>query len=164
MWQLAQFAQAQGLSLFLLGAKPGVADQAAERLRQQFPDLRIVGRHHGYFDKTPGHPDNVTVLQQIDTARPDILIVGFGMPTQEQWLKDNWGQLNVKVALTGGAVFDYVSKNLARGPRWMTDHGLEWLARLLIEPRRLWRRYLIGNPVFLWRVLMQRFGLRRYDD
>ncbi|MCA1688781.1 MAG: WecB/TagA/CpsF family glycosyltransferase, partial [Actinobacteria bacterium] len=83
-------------------------------------------------------------------------LVGFGMPLQEYWLMENRNRLDANVALTGGAVFDYVSGELRRGPRVLTENGLEWLARLLIEPRRLWRRYLIGNPLFLARVLEQR--------
>jgi len=80
------------------------------------------------------------------------------MPIQERWLKQNWDRLECNVAFTGGAVFDYISGELRRPPRWMTSHGLEWLGRLIIEPRRLWRRYIIGNTLFLWRVVKQRFG------
>ena len=159
MWQLAQFAESRGFTFFFLGARPGVADKAAARLKERFPDLRIVGTHHGYFDKTPGSLENEAVIQKINAARPNILIIGFGMPLQERWLMENWDRIEANVALTGGAVFDYVSGELRRPPRWMTDHGLEWLGRLIIEPRRLWKRYLIGNPLFLWRVLKQRLGL-----
>jgi N-acetylglucosaminyldiphosphoundecaprenol N-acetyl-beta-D-mannosaminyltransferase len=74
---------------------------------------------------------------------------------------ENWPTVNASVALTGGGVFDYVSGRLARAPRLLSDHGFEWLGRLILEPRRLWRRYLIGNPLFLWRVLRQRFGPTR---
>jgi N-acetylglucosaminyldiphosphoundecaprenol N-acetyl-beta-D-mannosaminyltransferase len=160
-WQLAQMCADNDLSLFLLGAKPGTAEQAAAHLQECYPKLRIAGIHHGYFDKTAGHPDNEAVVQAINAAKPDILLVGFGMPLQEQWLLENWEKVDARVALTGGAVFDYVSGRLQRGPRWMTDHGLEWLARLLIEPHRLWRRYVLGNPLFLWRVIRERFGLTR---
>ena len=76
---------------------------------------------------------------------------------------ENWNQVAANVALTGGAVFDYVSGELRRGPRWMTDNGLEWLARLAIEPRRLWQRYLIGIPLFFWRILKQRLRLLQVD-
>jgi N-acetylglucosaminyldiphosphoundecaprenol N-acetyl-beta-D-mannosaminyltransferase len=76
----------------------------------------------------------------------------MGMPIQELWLEENWDRVNANIALTGGAVFDYISGDLKRAPHWMTDHGLEWLGRLIIEPRRLWKRYMIGNPLFLWRV------------
>ena len=159
MWQLAEFVEPRGFTLFFLGARPRVADKAAACLIERFPDLHIVGIHHGYFDKAPGSPENEAVIQQINDVQPNILVIGFGMPLQEQWLMRNWERIEANVALTGGAVFDYVSGQLRRGPRWMTDHNMEWLARLIIEPRRLWRRYLIGNPLFLWRVLKQRFGL-----
>jgi len=162
-WQLAEFAEPRSFTSFFLGAYPGVAEKAAARLKERFPNLRVVGTHHGYFDKTPGNPENEAVIQQINAVKPNILIVGFGMPLQERWLMENWERIEANVALTGGAVFDYVSGELRRPPQWMTDHGLEWLGRLIIEPRRLWQRYLIGNPLFLWRVLKQRLGLLHLD-
>jgi N-acetylglucosaminyldiphosphoundecaprenol N-acetyl-beta-D-mannosaminyltransferase len=122
------------------------------------PGLDISGIHHGHFDHTPGSRENEAVVRRVNAARPDILIVGLGMPLQERWLMENRHTIDAGVALTGGAVFDYVSGGLRRGPRLLTDNGFEWLARLLIEPRRLWRRYLIGNPLFLLRVLGQRLG------
>jgi N-acetylglucosaminyldiphosphoundecaprenol N-acetyl-beta-D-mannosaminyltransferase len=100
--------------------------------------------------------ENQAVIQAINAAKPDILIVGLGTLHQEHWLKENWHSLEAHVALAVGAAFDYVSGEVARGPRWMTDNGLEWLSRLVVEPRRLWRRYVIGNPLFLWRILLQR--------
>jgi N-acetylglucosaminyldiphosphoundecaprenol N-acetyl-beta-D-mannosaminyltransferase len=154
-WRLAAFAQAEGLSLFLLGAGPGVAEKAAQRLRTRLPGLNISGVEHGYFDRTPGSRENEAVLRTVSAARPDIIIVGMGMPLQERWLMENRHRIDAGVALTGGAVFDYVSGGLRRGPRLLTDNGFEWLARLLVEPRRLWRRYLIGNPLFLLRVFGQ---------
>ena len=157
-WQLAAFAEEEGLSLFLLGAAPGVAQRAARRLLERHPGLRISGVGHGYFDHTPGSPENEAVLREINTARPDLLLVGLGMPLQERWLMQNRDRLEAGVALTGGAVFDYVSGGLLRGPPLLTDNGFEWLGRLLVEPRRLWRRYLLGNPLFLLRVLRQRLG------
>jgi N-acetylglucosaminyldiphosphoundecaprenol N-acetyl-beta-D-mannosaminyltransferase len=163
IWQLAQFAESRGLTLFFLGAQPGIAQKAAARLLERFPNLSIVGTHHGYFDKTPGSPENEAVVQGINAVQPNLLIVGFGMPLQERWLMENWNGLQANVALTGGAVFDYVSGELRRAPRWMTDHSLEWLGRFLIEPRRLWQRYLVGNPLFIWRVLGQRLGLLKFD-
>jgi N-acetylglucosaminyldiphosphoundecaprenol N-acetyl-beta-D-mannosaminyltransferase len=156
MWQLAAFAEREGLSLFLLGARPGVAERAAARLEERHPDLKITGAHHGYFNRTVGAPENEAVIAEINAARPDLLLVGLGMPLQERWLMQNWNRLDARVALTGGAVFDYVSGELKRGPRILTDNGFEWLARLLIEPGRLWRRYVVGNPIFLARVLVQR--------
>lgn len=159
MGQLAEIACLHDFTLFFLGARPGVADKAATRLKERFPYLRIVGTQHGYFDKTPGSPGNEAVLRKINAVKPHLLLIGFGMPIQERWLMDNWERIEANVALTGGAIFDYLSGEVRRGPRWMTDYGLEWLARLIIEPRRLWRRYIIGNPLFLWRVFKQRLGL-----
>lgn len=155
-WDLAEFAETRGFTFFFLGAKRGVAEKAAANLKTRFPALSIVGTHHGYFDKTNGSMENEAVIDKINALRPDILIVGFGMPLQERWLRENWDRIDANITLTGGAVFDYVSGELQRGPRWMTDHGLEWLARLIIEPRRLWKRYIIGNPVFIYRVIRQR--------
>lgn len=159
IWQLAEFSVLKDFSFFFLGAKPGVAEKAADNLRSTYPDLRVEGVHHGYFDKHRGSKENEWVLEQINQAEPNILIVGFGMPLQERWLKENWRFINANIALTGGAVFDYVSEEVERAPRWMTENGLEWLGRLMIEPRRLWQRYLLGNPLFMWRIIKQRFGI-----
>lgn len=156
MWRLAGFAAREGLSIYLLGSGPGVAEEAAIRLRQRHPALRVAGAGHGHFDKTPGTEENEAVLARVSAAAPDILVVGFGMPLQERWLAENRDRLGSGVALAGGAAFDYVSGRLRRGPHLLTDNGFEWLARLLVEPSRLWRRYLLGNPLFVARVLRER--------
>jgi N-acetylglucosaminyldiphosphoundecaprenol N-acetyl-beta-D-mannosaminyltransferase len=154
MWQLAALAAERDWSFYFLGARPGVAERAATQLRAQHPRLRVAGVQDGYFERVGA--ENDAVVDAINAAAPDILVVGLGMPLQEAWLRDNWERLDVPIALTGGAVFDYLSGTLRRAPRWMTGSGLEWLGRLAIEPRRLWRRYLLGNPLFLARVLRQR--------
>lgn len=163
MWQLCAFAESEGHSLFLLGAKEGISEQARDKLMQTFPQLNIVGTHHGYFTKTPEHPENQAVIEVINRTKPDILMVSFGMPLQEKWLLENWDSLDANVALTGGAALDYISGNLRRAPKWMTDNGLEWLGRLIIEPRRLWQRYVIGNPLFLFRVLQYRIAKHQHE-
>ncbi|HEY6711502.1 MAG TPA: WecB/TagA/CpsF family glycosyltransferase [Rubrobacter sp.] len=155
IWRLAGFAAAEGFSFYFLGAPPSVAQEAARRLRERYPGLRIVGIRHGYFDHSAGSTENEAVLEEINATAPDILLVGLGMPLQERWLTQNRYRLDARVALTGGAVFDYVSRRVRRGPRILTESGFEWLARLLHEPRRLWRRYILGNPLFLLRVLRQ---------
>jgi N-acetylglucosaminyldiphosphoundecaprenol N-acetyl-beta-D-mannosaminyltransferase len=159
IWQLAEFAEPHGYTFYFLGARPGIAEQAAQNLRKRFPTLKITGVRNGYFDKTANSKENEAVIADINVCRPNILVLGMGMPLQERWLMENWDRLNVNVVLTGGAVFDYISGDLQRAPKWMTDNGLEWLGRLLIEPRRLWKRYVLGNPLFLWRVFQQRLGL-----
>lgn len=162
--QLAERAANRGYSLFLIGSQDGVAQKAAQKLETRFPHIKIVGTHHGYADKTPGHADNEVVLQKINAAKPDILLVGFGMPIQERWLDNNWDRIDAHVALTVGALFDYMTGEVVRAPRIFTDNGLEWLGRLVIEPRRLWKRYVIGIPLFLLRLLGESYGLmRRYN-
>jgi N-acetylglucosaminyldiphosphoundecaprenol N-acetyl-beta-D-mannosaminyltransferase len=155
-WKLSEFANKNNYSLFLLGAKPGIATEAEKKLYAKFPNIVIAGTHNGYFDKSFNSRENQQVIQKINSVKPNILIVAFGMPIQERWLMENWPQIDANIALTGGAVFDYLSGRLRRAPRWMTENGLEWLGRLVIEPRRLWRRYLLGNPIFLLRILKQR--------
>ena len=151
--ELMQSIRGQQCSVYLLGAAPGVAGRAAQTLTSRTPDLRIAGYMHGLFDKTPGSVENKAVIEQINAVRPALLLVAFGMPQQEEWLAQNWASLDVQVALCVGALFDTLAGDIWRAPRWVTDHGLEWLARLLVEPGRLWRRYLIGNPLFFWRIL-----------
>lgn len=162
--QLAELCAQNNFSLGLIGSKAGIAEMVAEILRNENPLLNVPFTHHGYFNKTLGHTENETIIQSINTAKPDILLVGFGMPLQEKWIKENFDRLDVKVFMPVGAAFDYVSGTVRRAPRWMTDHGFEWLGRLIIEPRRLWKRYIIGIPLFFWRVLLQRLGLLKIQD
>jgi N-acetylglucosaminyldiphosphoundecaprenol N-acetyl-beta-D-mannosaminyltransferase len=142
-----------GYSLYFLGARDGVAAHAARVLMARHPGLRVLGTHHGYFDTRSESVESAGVVAAINASAPDILVVGLGMPAQERWIADHWQRLAVRVAIPVGALFDYVARTVPRGPRWMTDRGFEWLARLAVEPRRLWRRYLIGNAQFLWRVV-----------
>lgn len=147
---LAKLAAREHLSLFLLGGEPGSAEEAAARLVAEQPELRIVGT-------APGFDVGSTTVERIRGARPDILLVGMGTPTQERWIEENREALDVPVVWAVGALFDFVSGRIPRGPAWMTDHGLEWLCRLAAEPEKLWRRYAFGNPRFLLRVLRARW-------
>jgi N-acetylglucosaminyldiphosphoundecaprenol N-acetyl-beta-D-mannosaminyltransferase len=159
MWELAEFAESRNFSFYFLGAKPGTAQKAAERIHNRYRNIRILGYHHGYFDKSKNSYETKALIHSINKLKPNILVLGFGMPTQERWLMENWDRIDTNIALSGGAVFDYISGDLRRAPEWMTDHSLEWLGRLIIEPKRLWKRYLLGNPLFLWRVFMQRLNI-----
>jgi len=95
------------------------------------------------------------VLEDINTRRPDILLVGMGTPKQELWVQRNADRLDVDVLWTVGSLFDYVSLRTPRAPAWLADNGLEWIFRLAVEPQRMWRRYLLGNPMFVSRVMAQ---------
>ena len=109
MWQFAELCAEKGFSLFLLGAREGVVGKAAQTLKDHCPNLKIVGIHHGYFNKASFHPENQAVIEMIRKSAPDILVVGFGMPAQEMWLIENWDDLNIHIAMNGGAVFDFIS-------------------------------------------------------
>lgn len=162
--ELAAVCGGKGLSIFLLGGRPEVAGKAAAKLVESAPGFRAAGAWHGYFDRELDGRENREVVARINQAAADILLVGFGMPLQEKWIEENRAGLDASVIMTVGAAFDYLAGEVRRAPRWATTRGLEWLGRLLVEPRRLWRRYLIGNPLFFWRVFLHTFGLQRESD
>jgi N-acetylglucosaminyldiphosphoundecaprenol N-acetyl-beta-D-mannosaminyltransferase len=137
-------------SIYLLAGKPGVANRAIQKLTQIAPNLIVQG-HHGYFDKQG--LENDRVIQKINQFKPDILYVGFGMPLQEQWIIDNIDRIDARVFIPLGACLDFYTGSVYRGPKVLTDMGLEWLTRLVTEPYRLWSRYIIGNPIFFYRLL-----------
>ncbi|HSO99108.1 MAG TPA: WecB/TagA/CpsF family glycosyltransferase [Solirubrobacteraceae bacterium] len=151
IWDLAALCEASGQSIYLLGSEPPIAREAAERLRRSFPHLNVVGSHHGYF--ALGSPHNDRVVEDIVAHNPSIVLVGMGTPKQELWVDHYADAFDGAVVWTVGALFDYVSGHVPRAPHWLADNGLEWIFRLAIEPTRMWRRYLIGNPIFLGRVM-----------
>jgi N-acetylglucosaminyldiphosphoundecaprenol N-acetyl-beta-D-mannosaminyltransferase len=151
---VAAWAEEHGHSLYFLGGRPGVAAQAARNFVERHPRLRIAGTHHGYFAKSG--PESEAVVAGIGEARPDVLLVCFGMPVQEQWVVANAPQLSAHVVLTGGAALDYAAGIAVPTPPWMVRMELEWLFRLWMEPRRLFTRYVVGNPEFVARVLAEK--------
>jgi N-acetylglucosaminyldiphosphoundecaprenol N-acetyl-beta-D-mannosaminyltransferase len=153
IWGLATLCELSGSSIYLLGSEPPIAREASARLQRWYPRLEIAGAHHGYFDLDSPH--NERVIEDIRDARPDIVLVGMGTPKQELWVDRYADRLDGAVVWTVGALFDYVSGHMPRAPRWLADNGLEWIFRLAIEPRRMWRRYLLGNPAFLGKVLTE---------
>lgn len=158
-WQICASCESKEQSLFFLGSKPGIAAEAAERARERFPRIKIVGVHEGYFAKEG--PENDEVLVKINEARPDILLTCFGMPVQEMWIRENWQKIDSHVFLAGGAALEYAAGRVPIAPGWMVRMHLEWLFRFLLEPRRLFSRYIVGNPLFLCRVLRERLGRSR---
>jgi N-acetylglucosaminyldiphosphoundecaprenol N-acetyl-beta-D-mannosaminyltransferase len=152
---LLERVAARNWRLFYLGSKPGVADKGVEMLRKKYPGLRMkVG--HGYFD--PAGEANESVLEEIRRFAPEVVMIGMGMPRQEQWIADNINSLGSAVVLPCGAAIDYVAGEIPTPPRWAGRWGLEWLYRLLAEPGRLWKRYLV-EPWFVL-LLIGRHWLR----
>ena len=148
---LCETAARENLPIYLLGARPCVAQAVADNMVKCFPELKIAGTRHGYF--TPEEEESVVAA--INDSGAQILFVAFGAPFQELWL-DRWrDRLAPPVVMGVGGLFDFYSGRMPRAPMWMREMGLEWLYRLIQEPRRMWRRYLVGNPLFLMRMWQQ---------
>ena len=145
-------------NVFLLGSKPGVAEKAVDVFNREIPGLKLRF-HHGYFNKDADSPENMAVLHAINSFNTHVLLVGMGMPIQENWIAENINRLNVNVAWALGAYMDYFAGVKPLPPRWMGRIGLEWLSRLCCEPSRLWRRYLI-EPWFIL-FLIARYIIQR---
>jgi N-acetylglucosaminyldiphosphoundecaprenol N-acetyl-beta-D-mannosaminyltransferase len=150
--ELCESLAFSGKRLFLFGAKPGRAEQAACWARKSYPGLRIAGALDGYRDSA--RP--AETLSTIRDSRPDVVLVALGAPLQEKWIQQHRADFGNCILIGVGGLFDYYSGNIPRAPRWMRQTGLEWVFRLMQEPGRLWRRYLLGNAVFLGRVLHER--------
>jgi N-acetylglucosaminyldiphosphoundecaprenol N-acetyl-beta-D-mannosaminyltransferase len=166
----------RGYSYFMLGSDEATVAVAADYARRTFPGWTLAGCHHGYLsDDGPAESDNAdptnsrrptaagriaatAAIQQVNAARPDVLLVGMGNPLQEQWIRRHLAELEVPLCLGIGGLFDYWAGNVSRAPRWLRRLGHEWLWRLFQQPRLKARRYLIGNPLFLARVLRERLG------
>lgn len=153
---LCELAREVDARLYFLGAKPGIAARARDKLQARYPGLRIVGEHHGYFQRNGA--EETALIDTINSSGAAILLVAFGVPAQEYWIQRHRHQLSATVLMGVGGLFDFYSDTIPRAPRWLRRWGLEWTYRLYQEPRRLFRRYIIGNPLFVWRVLRWRWG------
>lgn len=149
----------QGWRIFFVGGRPEVAARAAEILRKEAPGLTLEVAH-GFFDAGPESRENQALVQRIREYRPHLLVVGMGMPRQEQWILQELERLPPCVVMNLGALMDYVAGAVPTPPRWMSRLGFEWLARLATEPRRLASRYLV-EPWFLLPHLIRDLRGRR---
>jgi N-acetylglucosaminyldiphosphoundecaprenol N-acetyl-beta-D-mannosaminyltransferase len=147
----------QGYRQFFYGGASGVPEKLATRLQSRFPGLQICGIYSPPFRPLSPAEDKA-VVEHINAANPDVLWVGMSTPKQERWMAEHVRRLSSPVLIGVGAAFDFHAGLKKQAPRWIQRGGLEWLFRLLMEPRRLWRRYLLNNPKFLWLVLLQALG------
>jgi exopolysaccharide biosynthesis WecB/TagA/CpsF family protein len=154
---LLERAAARGWPVYFLGADPGVAEAAAAALRRRYPALEVAGCRHGFI--ATGEEDDVVAVVRHSGA--GLLLVGMGNPLQERWLDRNMARTGARLGIGVGAFFDFQAGVVPRAPRWMNRTGIEWVHRLGQEPGRLWRRYLVGNPLFLGRVVAARLRHRR---
>jgi len=152
---------AAGHRHFFFGGRDGVADRLARMMREKFPGVPIVGT----LTPAVGSAEELCTPETaalINQTRPDIVWVGVSSPKQEFWMSCMRSMLEAPVLIGVGAAFDFHSGGVRQAPRWMQRAGLEWLFRLVQEPRRLWRRYLVDNPWFLFELARQKLGLKRY--
>ncbi len=157
--RLCASAARHGLSIYLYGSRTEVLDAWIDRLRGQFPTLRIAGAEPSRF-RTLTPEEHEALDARIVASGADIVFVGLGCPRQEVFVFEHADALSRPV-LAVGAAFDFNAGRVAQAPRWMQDHGLEWLFRLATEPRRLWRRYLFLNPLYCLMIAAQGIGLRK---
>ena len=152
MLALCDAGQARGLSHYFYGSTPPILDQLTDRLRARFPQMDIAGTHAPPFGPPPDAPDPA-VVDRLNASGADVIWVGLGSPKQGLWMATYRPHLKASLLIGVGAAFEILSESRAQAPRWMQRSGLEWTFRLALEPRRLWRRYLVYNPRFVWAVM-----------
>ena len=149
IFKIARNAEALNHRIFLLGASQAVIEKVTKILKERFPELQIAGYHNGYFD----NDDNTINL--IKKTKPDIIFIGMGAPRQEKWIYKNKNILDIPILMGVGGSFDVIAGNVSRAPSWIQKIGMEWCYRLIQEPRRLWKRYLFTNAVFVLLFIQQ---------
>ena len=157
---LCEAVEASSLGLYLMGGRPGVAEAAAAWMTDHYPHLKISGFHHGYFTEL----EQPEVVAEIKASGASVLLVALGAPRQDKWIAMHQQELGVKVAIGVGGLLDFYSGRIQRAPVWMRELGMEWFYRFSQEPRRMWRRYFLGNAVFLLRVMRERMQTRRFQQ
>ena len=161
-WDLFEFEMnqlnAKGGRCMFMGSSPMVLKKIMEKAAVEYPNIEVVTYSPPYkqeFDKE----DNEAIVSAINAANPDLLWIGMTAPKQEKWVYQHWDKLDIHCHVgTIGAVFDFYAGTAKRAPKWWQEHSLEWLYRLAIEPKRMWRRYVIGNPLFLWNIGYEKTG------
>lgn len=162
MLGLCQRSVTRGYRHFLYGGKPGVAEELRAELIRRFPGLQIVGTYTPPFRPlNPGEEEDLR--SQLETSQADVLWCGLSTPKQERFISAYCHRMPVKLMVGVGAAFDLLSGNLSEAPDWMKRAGLQWLYRLMKEPKRLWRRYLLNNPRFAWLTFLQLTGLKGFQ-
>lgn len=161
MLRLSEYSVEYGIKHYYYGGGEGVPEQLADTLQARYPGLNVVGTVSPPFRELTDE-EQVALIADINAADPDIVWVGLGSPKQDFWMARYREQINAPVLIGVGAAFDFHTGRILQAPHWIQQAALEWLFRLVMEPRRLWRRYVIYNPKFLWHVLLQETGLRNY--
>ena len=159
--KVAQAFAERGLSIYLYGSKPEILVQLVSNLQQRFPTLQIAGCEPSKFRRLT-EQERSEVIQRIKASGANAVFLGLGCPRQEVWAYEYRDHLHLPI-LAVGAAFDFFAGSLPQAPKLLQDYGLEWLYRLVQEPTRLWQRYLILNPMYLWNILLQYIGAKRFQ-
>ena len=162
--KLCAVAAKRKYRLYFLGGNPGDAVKAKEVLIQRNPGLTVEGCYCPPFGFEKDENENNKIVELIKTAKPDVLFVGLGAPKQEKWIYKHYRKIEVPVTIGVGVSFSFAAGTIKRAPVWMQKAGLEWSWRLMMEPRRLWRRYLIGNSLFVYWLIKEKFHSQREDQ
>ena len=163
-WDLFEFEMnrlnEKGGKCFFMGSSEKVLSLIKQRAATDYPNI-VVETYSPPYKPEFSEEDNQNIINAINNANPDLLWIGMTAPKQEKWAYRHWSELNINCHCgTIGAVFDFYAGTYQRAPQWWQKHSLEWLYRLIKEPKRMWRRYLIGNPLFLWNILKEKFKHR----
>ena len=161
MLDVCAWSETSGCKHFFYGGADGVAELLAQKLKAKFPKLQVVGTYTPPF-RALNETEVKALQEQIRVAQPDMLWVGLSTPKQEKFMAEFLPQLDVTLMVGMGAAFDFHSGRISQAPRWMQRTGLEWFYRLCCEPRRLWKRYLRNNPLFVLNFFLQRTGLKKF--
>ena len=162
MLALSAVSAQRGYSQFYLGGQPGVAEELAATFQQRFPGLPVAGAYAPPF-RALSATEEAALIARINGSSAQVIWVGLGSPKQDLWMAHYRERLSAPLLVGVGAAFDFFTGRQRQAPRWMQRGGLEWFFRLVSEPRRLWRRYVVYNPKFVVALALQRAGLRRYD-
>ena len=153
---LCERAAEKGYSIFIIGGKEGIAEEAKQNLERDLPGIRIVGTYAPPFGFEKDEKELSKINAMISDVHPDILIACFGCPKQEKWIYENYQKYDAKVSVCAGATVDFLAGNVNRAPKWMSDHGLEWFYRFLQEPKRMFKRYFVDDMKIL--KLIRKYG------
>lgn len=149
---LLKLFEQKGWSVYLLGGRVGVGEAVRARMAREYPDLPVVGVDHGFVPESK----HAALVQRIAASGADVLLTAMGVPKQELWIDRHIADTGVRMAFALGACFDFYAGQVPRAPKLLRRNGLEWTYRLWIEPARMWRRYILGNPAFVWSMLRKR--------
>jgi N-acetylglucosaminyldiphosphoundecaprenol N-acetyl-beta-D-mannosaminyltransferase len=154
IYEMERLNQSGGRGFFL-GSSENVLNLIKIRARSEYPNV-VIGSYSPPYKSVFRNEEDITMIHAINKFSPDVLFVGMTAPKQEKWAAEHFDEINARHICCIGAVFDFYAGTIKRAPQWMIKPGLEWLYRLIKEPRRMWRRYIIGNPKFLWFILKEK--------